>query len=500
MPKSKPKVTYSKTLLDDDFPEGEPYNACDGDELAEPAGNSEPEPGNKTEHENNGNAPTSQEIEKRLPPVLQEIETTGFLLNTEVLDARIACFTKDKEGLKIELVNEFSKMNLKPETVLTRGRNRGRQLLDLGCDEPDPINFDNDDMVIATLNKIPGISVSSRSKVTLLDLAEKKKDVSTICKLLIGMKHCDAMIRNHGECWREKAVNGYLYPQHKLERTDTGRLKSNFQQWQRPERIPDVPELREILSPKPGMTFVYTDFSQIEVRIAAQQSNDLWLLGILNSGEDIHAMIVADTLYPNPQDFMAAYKDPKHPKHQKAVDDRTKHKGVTFGILYGATAHGMAENLGISTKKAEVIITNFYSKATTLRDYAAAHAKEAVETNQITTPRGFERKFDPKVLTAQQIARRGMNTPIQSGCADLLKLSMIYMRAEFRKPPYSDKEPAALLANSMHDEVIAQAYFKNADIARERMAVALSRAVSELFPGVEWNFLNDIKVSEKWTK
>ncbi len=435
---------------------------------------------------------TSQEIEEKLSPVLQEIETTGFLLNTKVLDPRIAYFTKHKEELRTELVKQLDDAHLEPGGT----DKNGRTYLDLGSDL---INFDDDNQVIATLNRIPGVSVTSRSKVTLLDLAEKP-EVSKICELVIGMNHCRAMIHNHGECWREKAVNGYLYPKHKLERTDTGRLKSDFQQWQRPERIPGVPELREILSPRPGMTFVYTDFSQIEIRIAAQESNDPWLLGIIQSGQDVHAMIIAHTLCKDPQAFLTAYKDPTNPKHQEAIDVRSKHKGATFNILYGATARGMAESLGISTKKAEGIITKFFFKATALKEYAAKNAKTAVETNQITTRRGFQRPFDPKVSTVEQIARQGMNTPIQSGCADLLKLSMIYMREEFRKPPYSDQEPAALLANSMHDEVITQAYPKAAEVVKERMADALHRAVDELFPGVEWDFLKEIKISDRWLK
>ena len=446
------------------------------------------------------NVTTSQEIEANLPPVLREIETTGFLLNAEVLEKRIGYFTKHKDDLKNELVSEFGKMkNLKSETVLTRGRNRGRHLLDLGLGF-EHTNFDNNDEVIAILNKIPGVSVTSRSKVTLLDLADEVPEASTVCKLLIAMNHCDAMIHNHGECWRTKAIDGCLYPKHKPDRTATGRLASDFQQWQRPERIPGVPELREILSPRSGMTFVYTDFSQIEVRIAAQQSGDAWLLGILSSGEDVHARIIADTLCQKPQLFLAAYKDPTHPMHQKALDVRSKHKGATFIIIYGATARGMAENLGITTKKAEDMIAGFFSKASTLRDYAAANGKSAIETNQITTPRGFNRKFDPEVLTAQQIARRGMNTPIQSGCADLLKLSMIYMHEEFRKPPYSDQKPAALLANSMHDEVIVQACPEDAEVVKKRMAEALHRAVDELFPGIAWDFLKEIKISDKWLK
>ena len=436
----------------------------------------------------------SQEIEAQLPPVLQEIETTGFQLNTEILDLRIAHFKKHKEELRAELVEEFNKA---PKKSVRGADKKGRTYLDLGFDL---INFDNDQEVIAALNGIQGVNVAGRGKVELRDLAESLPAISKICELLIGMNHCDAMIHNHGECWREKAVNGYLYPKHKSDRTDTGRLKSDFQQWQRPERIPGVPELREILSPRPGMTFVYTDFSQIEVRIAAQESGDDWLLAILNSGEDVHARIIADTLCKDPQAFLTAYKDPTHPKHQQAVDVRSTHKGATFNILYGATARGMAESLGISTKRAEEIITKFFSKATALRDYAAAHAKEAVETNQVTTPRGFERKFNPEVLSAQQIARRGMNTPIQSGCADLLKLSMIYMREEFRKPPYSDQEPAALLANSMHDEVIAQAYPKDSEVVKECMDDALHRAVDELFPGIAWDFLKEIKISDRSLK
>jgi hypothetical protein len=74
------------------------------------------------------------------------------------------------------------------------------------------------------------------------------------------------------------------------------------------------------------------------------------------------------------------------------------------------------------------------------------------------------------------------------------------MREEFRKSPYSDKVPAALLANSMHDEVVAQAYPKDVEEVKKRMAGALRRAVDELFPGIAWDFLKEIKSSDRWLK
>ena len=93
-----------------------------------------------------------------------------------------------------------------------------------------------------------------------------------------------------------------------------------------------------------------------------------------------------------------------------------------------------------------------------------------------------------------------MNTPIQSGCADLLKLAMIFMHEDFRKSPYSDDNPAALLSNSIHDEVIVQAKPEDSDRVKQRMASALRRAIDEQFPGIEWDFLKEIKVSDKWSK
>ncbi|HKM83832.1 MAG TPA: DNA polymerase [Candidatus Acidoferrum sp.] len=437
---------------------------------------------------------TNQEIEALLPPVIQEIESTGFLLNVAALNARIAYFKKHKQDLRAELVKELDKAPKKPEQGTDKN---GRTYIDFGFDLT---NFDDDQQVVAALNGIQGVNVKGRGKVELRDLAEKIPAASKACELLIEMNHCDTMIHNHGECWRAKATDGYLYPKHKPTRSDTGRLCSDFQQWQRPEHIKGVPELREILSPRPGMTFVYTDFSQIEIRIAAKLSGDPWLLGIIQSGEDVHAMVIADTLCRNPQEFLDAYRNPNHPKHQQAVEVRSKHKGVAFSILYGATARGMAESLNISTAKAEKIIAGFFSKAAKLRDYVEQNAGVAVRRNQITTESGFTRTFDPAVLTAKQIARRGMNTPIQSGCADLLKLSMIFMREDFRKPPYGDKKPAALLSNSIHDEVIVQALPKDADGVKQRMAGALRRAIDEQFPGVEWDFLKEIKVSHTWSK
>ena len=196
---------------------------------------------------------TSPQIDNLLPPVIQEIETTGFLLDTGVMEKRIAYFTHRKAELKLELSDQVRRKQLNTGIVLTRGRNRGRRLLDLDLDEDsDLINFDNDDMVIATLNRIPGVAITSRGKLTLLDLAEKNKEAAPLCKLLIELNHCDAMINNHGNCWCSKAVGGYLYPKHKPLRAATGRLTSDFQQWQRPERIPRRPRITRNLVSQTG--------------------------------------------------------------------------------------------------------------------------------------------------------------------------------------------------------------------------------------------------------
>ena len=138
-----------------------------------------------------------------------------------------------------------------------------------------------------------------------------------------------------------------------------------------------VPDIREGIRAMPGWKILGADYSQIEVRIMAWESQDEWLIAALNSGKDIHCYMAADVHKVDYDEFYYAYKHEEHPLHNKYYGWRSEIKTTTFGVPYGAGPAQVAKQINSGRKpndpepsftedNARALIDSYFSKATGL--------------------------------------------------------------------------------------------------------------------------------------
>ena len=116
-----------------------------------------------------------------------------------------------------------------------------------------------------------------------------------------------------------------------------------------PYSVERVPNVREGINAGPGRKVLTMDYSQVEMRIMAAESEDPWLIGILNSGKDIYCDMAAELNGKTYEEVYSGYKDKNSPMYRKCEEWRSDAKGVALGIPYGYTAKGMAAKRHITS-------------------------------------------------------------------------------------------------------------------------------------------------------
>jgi len=191
-----------------------------------------------------------------------------------------------------------------------------------------------------------------------------------------------------------------------------------------------VPDEREAVRAPKGYKIFGADFSQIEVKIMAWLSQDPFLIGAVNSGKDIHCYMACEVFGLDYDDFYAAYKNDGHDKHKEYSKIRSNIKTTTFGIPYGASALRISQMTGMSKDDSQAFIDQYFKKAWVLKAWLDRLRHEAVSDGLTRSALGRLRWYNipkrgsenyKKIIS--QIERYAGNQPIQSTCADMLKLA-----------------------------------------------------------------------------
>ena len=220
----------------------------------------------------------------------------------------------------------------------------------------------------------------------------------------------------------------------------TGRLSSNDPNLQNiPVRSEEGRKIREAFVAEKGMELLSVDYSQIELRLTAHIAEVEALKEAFKDGQDIHA-ITASQVFGVPVEGM----DPMVRRQAKAIN---------FGIIYGMSAFGLAQNLGIPQKEAKAYIEAYFERYPGIKDYMAKTKESARESGFVTTL--FGRRVHISGIRDKNPARRGfseraaINAPIQGTAADIIKRAMI------RVPPaITDAGLGARMLLQVHDELL----------------------------------------------
>lgn len=244
-----------------------------------------------------------------------------------------------------------------------------------------------------------------------------------------------------------KLVNkqtGHIHTSFNQAITATGRLSSSDPNLQNiPVRDDDGKEIRKCFIPEPGCLFFSADYSQIELRIMAHLSGDENMIEAFREGVDIHRATAAKIWHK--------------PLDEVSDTQRKQAKQANFGIIYGITAFGLAQRMGIPNGEARDLIADYFKTFPKVRDYMEEAKRQAREKGYVETLFG-RRRYLPDInsrnATVRGFAERNaINAPIQGSEADIIKLAMTKIHARFEEEGIQSK-----MILQVHDELNFSVY------------------------------------------
>ncbi len=255
-------------------------------------------------------------------------------------------------------------------------------------------------------------------------------------------------------------ATGRVHTSYAMAATSTGRISSNDPNLQNiPIRTEEGARIRQVFVAEPGNVLLSADYSQIELRLLAHVADIPALREAFAAGQDIHAR-TASEVFNIPLDQMDGVT-------------RRRAKAINFGIIYGISAFGLARQLGIDAGEAKRYIDAYFARYPGIRDYMERTKEEARINGFVLTPFG-RRCWIPGIADRNMARRAGaerqaINAPLQGGAADIIKRAMVRLPAALREAGLT-----ARLLLTVHDELLFEA-----PAAEAQSLAALVRRIME---------------------
>ena len=274
---------------------------------------------------------------------------------------------------------------------------------------------------------------------------------------------------------------GKIHTTYNQTGTATGRLSSNNPNLQNiPVRTDDGREIRRAFIPDEGCLLLSADYSQIELRLMADISGDPAMIEAFSHGEDIHRATAA--------------KINHLPLEEVTDDQRRAAKTANFGIIYGISAFGLSERLGISRPEAKQLIDGYFRTYPKVKDYMTETVEHAREKGYVTTVMGRKRML-PDINSRNAVVRgyaerNAINAPLQGSAADIIKAAMVKIHAALKEANLK-----STMIMQVHDELIFNVFPEELPVLQEiverEMQGAYSGRVSlTVSSGVAQNWLD----------
>lgn len=276
------------------------------------------------------------------------------------------------------------------------------------------------------------------------------------------------------------AVDGRIHTNYMQAVAATGRLSSNNPNLQNiPIRSEKGKEIRKaFISRGNGFKLMAADYSQIELRIIAALSEDENMINAFKSGQDIHAATAAKVF--------------NVPLDEVTRDQRSSAKAVNFGIIYGQSAFGLAQNLNISRTEAKQIIDSYFEQYPTIKGYMDGAVAKARENGYVETIMQ-RRRYLSDINSANAIVRgfaerNAVNAPIQGSAADVIKLAMIRVHKAMKSMDLKSK-----MLLQVHDELVFDVHESEIDAMKDLVKREMEAAVDLVVP-----MEVEIEVGDNW--
>jgi DNA polymerase-1 len=265
------------------------------------------------------------------------------------------------------------------------------------------------------------------------------------------------------------AKTGRVHTSYNQAVAATGRLSSTNPNLQNiPIRTERGREVRKAFIPRDsGHTIVSADYSQIELRIIAEISKDPNMMEAFVKDLDIHTATAANVYGIGLEEVTG--------------DQRRNAKAVNFGIIYGQSAFGLSQNLGIPRKEAAEIIENYFAQYPGIKQYMTDTMNFARENGYVTTLMG-RRRYLRDINSANQTVRgfaerNAINAPIQGSAADMIKIAMINIHREIKAQKLD-----ARMTMQVHDELVFDVPHNEVEVIKPIIMHNMKNAIKTTVP------------------
>ena len=275
------------------------------------------------------------------------------------------------------------------------------------------------------------------------------------------------------------AADGKIHTTYNQTVTATGRLSSSNPNLQNlPIRSERGRFIREAVIPDEGCRFLSADYSQIELRLMAHFSQDAHMLAAFRNGQDIHAATAA-RIYGLPIE-------------QITKDQRRKAKTANFGIIYGISAFGLAQQLDCSRAEAKQLIDDYFAAFPSVIRYIESQKELARQRGYAETLFGRKRylsDINSQNATVRSFAERNaVNAPIQGTAADIIKMAMVSIHRRLKAEGLQTQ-----MIMQVHDELNFNVPVAEVDRVREIVVGEMQNAVHLSIP-----LIAECGVGENW--
>ena len=369
-----------------------------------------------------------ENIEMPLAKVLAKMETTGIRVDKKVLE---------EMGTEIKIKLEILTRDIYNYAGEEFNINSPKQLGEILFDKL----------------KLPGAKKNKNGYATDIDVLKKLTEYPIINKILeyralakLYSTYIDGIISTIRE-------DGKIHTIYTQTLTRTGRLSSIEPNLQNiPMRSEYGRLIRKAFIPEDNSVILSSDYSQIELRVFAHLSGVNDLINAFKEGVDIHTKTAMDIF--------------KVPMEGVTKNMRRQAKAVNFGILYGISSYGLAEDIGIPVKEAKEFINKYFETYPGVKDYMDKEIDEAKRTGYVKTimnrKRVIEELKSSNYMVRSMGERMALNTPVQGSASDILKKAMVEISDIFEKENIKSK-----MLLQVHDELIFNVYNDEIDKVKD---------------------------------
>ncbi len=401
-----------------------------------------------------------EEIDLPLVPVLARMEQAGVKIDCDALQKMSYRLQRECELKAREIYDSAGE-----EFNINSPKQLGKILFER-LNLPKPVKYGKGKTISTAVDVLEGLALQHEVPRLVLEYRQLSKLKSTYVDAL-------PLLLNHGTL--------RLHTTFDQTNTATGRLSSKNPNLQNiPIRTELGREIRAAFVAEPGFILLSADYSQVELRLLAHFSEDPLLLEAFQRGDDIHTITAARVF--------------NVPPLMVTAEHRRRAKAINFGIPYGLSPFGLAQQLGIETGDAKQFITAYFEKYAGVSAWLEATRQRAREEQKVSTLFGRVRPIpdiNSKNANLRGFAERtAVNSPLQGTAADLIKLAMIRLDAAIRERGLRSR-----MTLQVHDELVFEVAQEEDELEAMR---SLVREVMENVHPLRVPLLVEIGVGPNW--